>query len=138
MSYVGGYAGGVGGGSYGTDGGTTYVGSGSHVTGGSSYANSYAHSSGTEYAGGYGGDLDHAGAEHHAFEHSGDTDRSLFSNALGMLSGKKEQLQNEDVDEEDMVKQHKSLYGGEGSGGQVRSLRYERQLGLAANCTSTL
>jgi len=34
-----------------------------------------------------------------------------------MLGGKRQQLQNEDIDEQDMVKQHQQMYGGGGGGG---------------------
>lgn len=75
-------------------------------------------SSGTSYGGGnYGGSDDFSGAEHVAQQHAGDSgDSSMFSSALGMLSGKKQQLQNEDLDEGQAVRQHQQYYGG-GNGG---------------------
>ncbi|KAF2754148.1 hypothetical protein EJ05DRAFT_150398 [Pseudovirgaria hyperparasitica] len=80
--------------------------------------------SGTSYSGGgYGGDNneEYSGAAHQASQHAGDSgDSSLFSSALGMLSGKKQQLQNEDVDEDDAVRQHQNFYG-QGNGNQQAS-----------------
>ncbi|OCK87590.1 uncharacterized protein K441DRAFT_490334, partial [Cenococcum geophilum 1.58] len=65
---------------------------------------------------------DFSGAAQHASHHAGDSgDSSLFSNALGMLSGKKQHLQNEDIDEDDAVRQHQQMYGGGGSGQQASS-----------------
>lgn len=45
-------------------------------------------------------------------------DKSIFSSALSYLSssGRKE-AEDEDVDEDDAVQQHKNMYGGESSGG---------------------
>ncbi|KAF1832370.1 hypothetical protein BDW02DRAFT_484347, partial [Decorospora gaudefroyi] len=78
------------------------------------------HSSGTTYggAGGYGGSSDDfSSAAQHASSESGEHgDSSLFSNVLGMLSGNKEKLQNEEVDEDDAVRQHEKFYGSGGHG----------------------
>jgi hypothetical protein len=41
----------------------------------------------------------------------------MFSNVMGMLSGKKQQLANEDVDEQHLVQQHNNFFGGGGGGG---------------------
>lgn len=77
-------------------------------------------------------DEDYRRAEQHASTHAGGSaDSSLFSTALGMLSGKKQSLKEEDLDEDDAVRQHKTFYGGgghEGSGHQAT----EGNLGAAA------
>ncbi|KAF2253295.1 hypothetical protein BU26DRAFT_515657 [Trematosphaeria pertusa] len=73
--------------------------------------------------GDYGGASDNfSGAAQHASSHAGDSgDSSLFSTALGMLSGKKSKLQDEGVDEDDAVTQHRKLYGGGDSGGHEQA-----------------
>ncbi|OCL02062.1 hypothetical protein AOQ84DRAFT_305445, partial [Glonium stellatum] len=77
-----------------------------------------------------GGSDDFSSAAQHASQHAGDSgDSSLFSNALGMLSGKKQHLQNEDIDEGDAVRQHQQMYGGGGGGGQQAS---SNNMGAAA------
>lgn len=83
-------------------------------------------SSGTSYGGGLGGllsSLTGSGADNVASEHAGNSgDKDLFSNVLSMVSGKQDQLRDEDVDEDDMVKSHDSYYGsGAGTGGSASS-----------------
>ncbi|KAF2146691.1 uncharacterized protein K452DRAFT_314931 [Aplosporella prunicola CBS 121167] len=79
-------------------------------------SNEYYNSSGTPYANapGYGEPHHefHGAAEEAAAHAEGSGDSSLFSNVLGMLSGKKQELANEQVNEEHAVEQHKSFYGG--------------------------
>ncbi|KAK6004099.1 hypothetical protein QM012_008949 [Aureobasidium pullulans] len=73
----------------------------------------HGHSSGTSYGGVPGGSDDYSSAAHTAAQHAGDSgDSNLFSNALGMLSGHK--AQNEDLDEDDAMRQHQQFYGGAG------------------------
>ncbi|KAI1392850.1 uncharacterized protein F4822DRAFT_143148 [Hypoxylon trugodes] len=56
-------------------------------------------------------DDDLRGAAEHANRHAGDSGNSdLFSNLLGALTQKKQSLADEDVDEEDAVKQHKRYF----------------------------
>ncbi|KAJ9648421.1 hypothetical protein H2201_000756 [Coniosporium apollinis] len=79
-------------------------------------------STGTGYGGGgaYGGySDDFSGAEDRALEYAGDSaDRSLFASALGGLAGRRQNLRDEDLDEDDAVRQHRSLYGdGDGERG---------------------
>jgi len=58
---------------------------------------------------------DFSGAASHASQHAGDSgDQSLFSSALGMLSGNKQNLQHGDIDEDDAVRQHQNMYGSGG------------------------
>jgi len=45
----------------------------------------------------------------------------LFTNVLGMLSGNKDKLSHEDVDEDDAVKQHEKFYGNGGQGGNEQA-----------------
>ncbi|KAK5172325.1 uncharacterized protein LTR77_003963 [Saxophila tyrrhenica] len=82
-------------------------------------------SSGTSYGGGgFGGSIlgDITGVQQHAQHHSsGHGDESLFGNALAMLQAKESNLANEDVDEEHMVKAHKSYFGSGGEGGNATS-----------------
>ena len=60
--------------------------------------------------------------EQFAQQHAGSSgDSSMFSSALGMISGKSSQLQNEDVDEDHMVNAHQSFFGGGSTGGQATS-----------------
>ncbi|EOD44598.1 Peptidyl-prolyl cis-trans isomerase cyclophilin-type [Neofusicoccum parvum] len=73
-------------------------------------------------------DEDYKHAERRAAEH-GSGDSSLFSQALGMLSGKKQSLKEEDLDEDDAVRQHKTYYGG---GHESSSQATEGNLGAAA------
>lgn len=62
-------------------------------------------------AGGYGADDDLRDAHEHASRHAGDSaDSSLFSTLLGTLQQKKASLAQEDIDEEDAVKQHRRHY----------------------------
>lgn len=80
------------------------------------------HSSGTSYGGGGHSSDDFSGAAQHAQSHSGSSgDSDLFSSALGLLGGKKSKLQDEDVDEDDAVKQHQKFYGGQDHGGEASS-----------------
>lgn len=86
---------------------------------------SFGNSSGTSYGGGgLGGFLSSlSGADNVAQEHAGSSgDKDLFSNVLSMVSGKQDQLKDEDVDEDDMVRTHDSYYGsGAGTGGSASS-----------------
>ncbi|KAF2436372.1 hypothetical protein EJ08DRAFT_144509 [Tothia fuscella] len=76
---------------------------------GSSYG---AGPTGTGYAGGGGSSDDYSSAASAAKQHAGNSgDNDLFGAVLGSLLGKKVQLQDEDVDEGDMVQQHKQMYG---------------------------
>lgn len=80
------------------------------------------HSSGTSYAGGGGSSSDFSGVEDYAHQHAeGSADRDLFSSAIGMISGKHEQLANEDVDEQDVVSKYQSFFGGGDTGGSATS-----------------
>ncbi|CAD0091581.1 unnamed protein product [Aureobasidium mustum] len=73
----------------------------------------HGHSSGTSYGDVPGGSDDYSSAAHTAAQHAGDSgDSNLFSNALGMLSGHK--AQQEDLDEDDAMRQHQQFYGGAG------------------------
>lgn len=82
------------------------------------YGAGHGSSSGTSYAGGYGSDSDLSGAASTAQADAGESgDSNIFSSVLGMLGGKKQQLQDEDVDEEEAVREHKAYYGSGGSGG---------------------
>ncbi|KAL8764822.1 MAG: hypothetical protein Q9209_007866 [Squamulea sp. 1 TL-2023] len=61
------------------------------------------------------------GAMHHARQHTSSSDpneSSLFSSALGMLSGNKQSFQDEDLDEDSAVRAHQQMYGGGGGGGR--------------------
>ncbi|KAK8132841.1 hypothetical protein PG999_001014 [Apiospora kogelbergensis] len=80
-------------------------------------------------AGGYGAeDDDFSGAAEHASRHAGDSgDSSLFSTLLGALTQKKQSLADQDVDEDDAVKQHQKLYKDD-DGDEVN----DRSLGSAA------
>lgn len=79
------------------------------------------HNTGTSYAGG-GKLTDLSGVEDYAHQHAeGNADRDLFSSAVGMISGKHQQLADEDVDEEDMVSKHQSFFGSGGTGGSATS-----------------
>lgn len=51
------------------------------------------------------------GAAEHASRHAGSSgDTDLFSSLLGALTQKKQSLADEDVDEDDAVKQHKRFF----------------------------
>jgi hypothetical protein len=125
---------------YGGSGGGGYGGSNEYSSGGGNYSGQEGahhptqHSSGTPYGGGaaYSGATDdYSSAAQHASSHAGDSgDSSLFSTALGLLSGNKSKLQEEDVDEDDAVQQHKKMYGsGEGHQQQEAS---SQNVGAAA------
>jgi hypothetical protein len=59
-------------------------------------------------SGGYGGSNDFSEAASHAQSHAGNKeDESLFTKALGMLSGKEDK---EDLDEDDAVQQHRMFH----------------------------
>ncbi|KAI5920682.1 hypothetical protein F4810DRAFT_403012 [Camillea tinctor] len=61
--------------------------------------------------GGYAQDDDISSAADHASRHAGEsTDRSLFSSLVGSLSQKKQSLSEEEIDEDDAVKQHKRYF----------------------------
>lgn len=100
-------------GSYGGDSGS-YGGGGRHGGDGGGYGNQggsqYNRPGGQSYD-----DDDFSGAMHHANEHSGSSgESSLFSSALGLLSGNKQNIQNEDIDERQAVNAHQAMYGGGG------------------------
>ncbi len=58
--------------------------------------------------------MHHAQQQHSS---SSNNDSSLFSSALGLLSGNKQSLADEDLDEQSAVQAHQQMYGGgEGSG----------------------
>ncbi|KAK7914719.1 hypothetical protein PG985_012422 [Apiospora marii] len=69
-------------------------------------------------AGGYGADDDDfSGAAEHATRGAGEsTDPSLFSTLLGALKQKRQSLADQEVDEDDAVKQHKKHYKGDDDG----------------------
>lgn len=91
----------------------------------------YGDSSGTPYGGapGYSGgtnddddDEEFSAARRHAEQHAGDAgDGGLFGSALGLLKGRKGEIANEDIDEEDAVAQHRNFYGDAGAGGHASS-----------------
>ncbi|KAH9826250.1 transcription initiation factor tfIID [Teratosphaeria destructans] len=83
----------------------------------------YGNSSGTSYGGGgYGGSNDFSGAAQHAAEHAGSSgDPNMFSQVMGNLQGRHQQLQNEGLDEQDAVQQHQQYYSGGGGGQQATS-----------------
>jgi hypothetical protein len=84
---------------------------------------------GTSYGGGGGSSDDYSGAAQAAQSHAGSSgDGDMFNNILGGLMGKKQQLQNEDVDEQDAVQQHQTLYGGGGPSGPVS----EKNMGVSS------
>lgn len=109
--------GGYGGRPHDTYGGGGGEGYGSDPPGG------YGHSTGTPYGGGgYGGSDDYSNAEYEAQQHGGSSgDSALFANALSMLSGNRQRLQNEDVDEQDAVRSHQAMYGGGAHSGGASS-----------------
>ncbi|KAL9123816.1 MAG: hypothetical protein Q9217_006792, partial [Psora testacea] len=89
-------------------------------------------SGGRQGHGGYGGgqqggyndndDDEFGGAVHHAQQHAeGSAERSMFSSALGFLSGNKNRLASEDVDEGQAVNAHQAMYGQGGGGGNHNS-----------------
>ncbi|KAI5800497.1 hypothetical protein FPQ18DRAFT_252594 [Pyronema domesticum] len=78
-------------------------------------------------SGGYGQSSNFSGAEEYARKNASSSDSGLFSQALGFLSGKEKDLQREDVDEREYVRNHKDLYE-QGGNGQKDS----RSLGQAA------
>lgn len=90
-----------------------------------SYGENYGNSSGTSYGGGGLSGLmsSFSGADEVASSHAGSSgDRDLFSNVMSMVSGKQDQLKDEDVDEDDMVNKHDAYYGsGAGTGGSASS-----------------
>ncbi|KAF2452696.1 hypothetical protein BDY21DRAFT_358461 [Lineolata rhizophorae] len=82
----------------------------------------YGGSTGTSYGGGgaHGGDLDNAKGNASSYA-EGSGDDSLFGSALAMLGGRKQSLREEDVDEDDAVRQHKRFYGDEAGGHEAGS-----------------
>ncbi|KAI5812191.1 hypothetical protein BZA77DRAFT_253574 [Pyronema omphalodes] len=78
-------------------------------------------------SGGYGQSNSFSGAEEYARKNASSSDSGLFSQALGFLSGKEKDLQREDVDEEEYVRNHKDLYEQNGNG-----QKDSRSLGQAA------
>jgi hypothetical protein len=52
----------------------------------------------------------------------------MFNQALGMLSGRKEHLQNQDIDEEQAVRAHQQMYGNQGGGDSANP----QNMGMAA------
>lgn len=84
-----------------------------------------SHSTGTSYGGGFA----HGGGDEAeiAARHAGNSgDKNMFSSVLGML-GNKSGHDDDDIDEDDMVRQHKNIYGG-GASGQAS----EKNIGAAA------
>ncbi len=82
----------------------------------------FQNSSGTSYGGPGQADRsilgDISGVRQHANHHAGNSaDDSIFGNALAMLQAKEGNLANEDVDEDHMVKAHKSFFGSDSSSG---------------------
>jgi len=89
--------------------------------------------SGREYrpaqgSGGYSSSGDYSGAKEYAERDASSGDSSLFSIALGFLSGKEKDLESDEVDEREYVRNHKDLYEEDGGRGQKDS----RSLGQAA------
>ncbi|KAL8800962.1 MAG: hypothetical protein Q9182_004796 [Xanthomendoza sp. 2 TL-2023] len=75
-----------------------------------------------------------SGAMHHAQQHTSSSDpseSSLFSSALGMLSGNKQSYADEDLDEQSAVRAHQQMYGG-GSGGGGSQQHNSQTLGAGA------
>lgn len=69
-------------------------------------------------------------AARHASENAGDSgDSSIFSSVLSRLTGNKESIAQEDVDEDHAVEAHKQFYGNNGSGQQPAS---DSNMGAAA------
>ncbi|KAF2772046.1 hypothetical protein EJ03DRAFT_334272 [Teratosphaeria nubilosa] len=122
--YGGGDSYGQGGDSYGQGGGYGHQSDHGRPEGafseGGRMGGGYGNSSVTSYGGGgYGGSNDFSGAAQHAAEHAGGSgDPNMFSQVMGNLQGRHQQLQNEDLDEQDAVQQHQQYYSGGGSGGQ--------------------
>ncbi|KAK9781987.1 putative Beta-flanking protein [Seiridium cardinale] len=81
-------------------------------------------------AGGYGQDDDDLrGAAEHASRHAGSSgDSSMFSGLLGALGEKKGRLAEEDVDEDDAVRQHQRFFGSGGDSNEAD----DRSMGSAA------
>ncbi|KAF8245895.1 hypothetical protein K440DRAFT_662417 [Wilcoxina mikolae CBS 423.85] len=79
-------------------------------------------------SGGYGYSSDYSGAKEHAERNASSGNSSLFSTALGFLSGKEKDLERDDVDEGEYVRNHKDLYEEDGGRGQKDS----KSLGQAA------
>lgn len=74
-------------------------------------------------------DDDFRGAAEHATRHAGSSgNRDLFSSLLGALTQKKQSLADEDVDEDDAVKQHKRFFEGDDDDNEAD----DKSLGSAA------
>ena len=117
--------GGQGGGSYGGGRQEQYGGGGGGGGGGYGGQGGERHNEGGNYGGGEGrhhqgggnNDDEFSGAMHHAQQHSGSSgDSSLFSNALGFLSGNKQNIADGNLDENHAVNAHQAMY--ENQGGQ--------------------
>jgi len=76
---------------------------------------------------------DYSGAREVAEQHAGG-DGSLFTTALGFLSGREKDLAHGDVDEGEFVRHHRDIYGGEqdGGGGGGGGRKDSQGLGQAA------
>jgi hypothetical protein len=68
-----------------------------------------------------GNDDEFSSAAQHAQAHGNSSDAGFFSQALGALSGNKQNLANQDVDEGQAVQAHQQLYQNGGQGGNVGS-----------------
>ncbi|OAQ68407.1 beta-flanking protein [Pochonia chlamydosporia 170] len=56
-------------------------------------------------------------AQQHASNNAGPSGSSdLFSNIMNAVGNKQEKIQNEDIDEEDAIKQHQNVYQNDGKG----------------------
>ncbi|KAJ9150423.1 hypothetical protein NKR23_g3884 [Pleurostoma richardsiae] len=83
---------------------------------GQHYGGNISHGGSYPAGGGYPteDDDDLRGAAETASRHAGDSgDSNLFESILGALGQKKQRLANEDVDEDDAVRQHKKFFGGD-------------------------
>ena len=96
--------------------------------------NEYGGQGGEQYNSGHqqSSSSDFSGAMQHAQSHSSSDETSLFSSALGFLSSNKSHMQNQDVDEEQAIRAHQSLYGGKNQGGGGNQRHDSQTLGMGA------
>ena len=88
--------------------------------------------------GGYNASEDEfGGALRHAQEHSGvkgDEAGGLFGSALGWLSGNKNEIASERVDEQWTIKAHDAMYGSRGGGEGVGGRHSSETVGAGQRC----
>ena len=66
---------------------------------------------------------DFSGAMHHANQHAGSSgDGNMFNQALSMLGGQKQHLQNQDIDEQQAVQAHQQMYGNQGGSANTQNM----------------